>query len=323
MSMLNGFPMVNQNTNITSDGRVSENASEDCVAASICAACMYLNGIHQLDHDKYNPDKFKDMAYGEALRNSGTAAVKYVSYCASLGVKLYPVDGDYPILIGKAHRFLAEGKPVIFTQDDWIVDTSLPEYQGWTHVAAWYADGPGTLTSMDPWGGFPRMKSDAGWIAVMRFNEIWIAERITMSTLDTLKQHGWHDDGTTLVAPNSVPVVRGFRGYILAHNWNPDNWPLAAEHGTPQLEGSNPSLGGGTQQVFRWTMLGWTEAHGAFEEWTGQELLYLSKKVADYYKQVQDLQKQLQGGQPIPPTDPLASQALAVVRQIKPLFQPF
>jgi hypothetical protein len=139
----------------------------------------------------------------------------------------------------------------------------------------------------------------------------------SMSTPDTLKQHGWHDDGTTLVAPNSVPIVRGFRGYILAHNWNPDNWPLAPEYGTPQLEGSNQALGGGTQQVFRWTMLGWTEAHGVFEEWTGQELLYLSKKVADYYKQIQDLQKQLQGGQPVPPTDPLASQALVDIRQVK------
>src|SRR5438045_3612240 len=98
MSTLNGFPMVDQRTSITSDGLPSENASEDCVAASICAACMYLNGVKQLDHDKYNPDKFKDMAYGEALRNSGTAAVKYVPYCASLGVKLYPVDGDYPTL---------------------------------------------------------------------------------------------------------------------------------------------------------------------------------------------------------------------------------
>jgi hypothetical protein len=134
---------------------------------------------------------------------------------------------------------------------------------------------------------------------------------------------GWHDANGVLTAPNSVPAVRGFRGYVLAHNWNPDNWPLAPEYGTPQLEGSNQALGGGTQQVFRWTMLGWTQAHGVFEEWTGQELLYLSKKVADYYKQVQDLQKQLQGGQPVPATDPLASQALAVVRQIKPLIQAF
>ncbi|HYU75724.1 MAG TPA: hypothetical protein VEL31_23885, partial [Ktedonobacteraceae bacterium] len=205
-----------------------------------------------------------------------------------------------------------------------IVDPYMPASSGYTHVCAWYADGQGTLTAMDPWPARPVVHSDAEWEAVMRFNEIWIAEKeVTMSTLDTLKQHGWHDDGTTLVAPNSVPVVRGFRGYILAHNWNPDNWPLAPEYGTPQLEGSNQALGGGTQQVFRWTMLGWTEAHGVFEEWTGQELLYLSKKVADYYKQVQDLQKQLQGGQPVPATDPLASQALAVVRQIKPLFQPF
>jgi hypothetical protein len=323
MSMLEGFPFVDQRTTATTDGLPSENSLDDCVAASICAAVMYLKGISRVG-GIYTPDNFKDKADGQGYVGF-TAAIQYVNFCQSLGVKLYAVEaGDYSSLIQKAHEFLAEGKPVIFTQDDWVVDTSLDKYQGWTHVAAWYADEPGTLTSMDPWGGFPRMKSDAGWVAVMRGKgEIWIAERITVSTLDTLKEHGWHDDGTTLTAPNGVPVIKGFRDFVLAQNWDAQNIPLAPEYGTPQLEGSNPSLGGGTQQVFRWKMLGWTQAHGVFEEWTGQELLYLSKKVADYYKKVQDLQKQLAAVVPPGVTDPLATQALAVVQQIKPLFQPF
>lgn len=45
---------------------------------------------------------------------------------------------------------------------------------------------------------------------------------------------GWHDDGTTLTAPNGVTVVQGFRDKVLADaNWNPALWPLAKEYGTP------------------------------------------------------------------------------------------
>src|SRR6266704_3062756 len=317
MSLLPNYPMVAQRTDYTADGLPSENKEMNCVPSSILSMIMYLLGIKQVDQE-WDPDRILNMAYPEGYQG-GTEASKFVDACKQFGIHLFPVDGDNATLVSKAHQYLAQGKPVLFT----IVDPYMPANSGYTHVCVWFSDGAGTLTAMDPWPARPVTHSDGEWEAVMRFNEIWIAERITMSTLDTLKQHNWHDDGTRLVAPNDVPVVRGFRGYILAHNWNPDNWPLAPEYGTPQLEGSNPSLGGGTQQVFRWTMLGWTEANGVFEEWTGQELLYLSKKVADYYKQVQDLQKQLQGGQPVPATDPLASQALAVVRQIKPLVQAF
>jgi hypothetical protein len=205
MSLLEKFPMVDQNTTITADDRPSENAPFDCVAAVVCAMCMYLNGIKQMDHDKYNPDKFKDMAYGEAFRNSGTAAIKYVEYCKSLGVKLYAVEAaDYPSLIGQARKFLAAGKPVMFTMDDWIVDTSLPQYQGWTHVACWYRDDATTLTSMDPWGGFPRMKSDAGWMNVLRAKEIWIAEKIQQ------------EDEIMPIDINS-PEARGFKALDPSH----------------------------------------------------------------------------------------------------------
>lgn len=31
---------------------------------------------------------------------------------------------------------------------------------------------------------------------------------------------GWKDDGKTLVAPNGVPVVKGFREYVLARSWD-------------------------------------------------------------------------------------------------------
>lgn len=55
----------------------------------------------------------------------------------------------------------------------------------------------------------------------------------------------WKDDGTTLLAPNGIPVVRGFRNYILAHNpeWNTNVWPLRAEHVASDNSGSVQEFG--------------------------------------------------------------------------------
>ncbi|HEV2473916.1 MAG TPA: hypothetical protein VGS41_14670 [Chthonomonadales bacterium] len=101
---------------------------------------------------------------------------------------------------------------------------------------------------------------------------------------------GWKDDGITLTAPNGHSVVRGFREYILTHAWHPENVPLQEEQGRDPLEESNPSLGGGTQQIFNWTMLEWTQARGVFVAWIGQELLRLRA----------DLQTRNNGGNTIP-----------------------
>lgn len=91
---------------------------------------------------------------------------------------------------------------------------------------------------------------------------------------------GWHDDGVTLTAPNGIGVRQGFRSFMLANQWHPDNWPLEEEHAQNPLEVSNPDLGGGTQQTCRWTMLGWTAKQGVFVEWIGEELLAYRAEVA-------------------------------------------
>src|SRR5229473_6039167 len=83
---------------------------------------------------------------------------------------------------------------------------------------------------------------------------------------------GWKDDGHTLTAPNGVGVRLGFRIYVLSHNWDAGNVPLAPEQGVSLLEASNPGLGGGDQQIFRWTMLGYSAQRGVFMEWLGVEL---------------------------------------------------
>lgn len=88
---------------------------------------------------------------------------------------------------------------------------------------------------------------------------------------------GWHDDGTTLTAPNGVPVVLGFREHILQYpgGWNPDNWPLSPEFHASPLEYSNPSLGDGQKLCCKWTTLEWTPARGVFEAYQGQEIYAL------------------------------------------------
>src|SRR5258707_4247667 len=102
---------------------------------------------------------------------------------------------------------------------------------------------------------------------------------------------GWKDDGTTLTAPNGVGVRLGFRDYVLSHNWDAGNIPLAAEQPVSLLEASNPSLGGGTQQVFRWALLGWVQAKNeVIFEWLGQELVTVRQQAITY----RDLSKQLQ-----------------------------
>lgn len=86
---------------------------------------------------------------------------------------------------------------------------------------------------------------------------------------------GWKDANGVLTAPNNIPVVMGFRDYILNNTWDATDWPLEPEHGQNPLEKSNPGLGNGSQQVFRYSMLGYTPDRGVFREWIGQELLAL------------------------------------------------
>lgn len=83
---------------------------------------------------------------------------------------------------------------------------------------------------------------------------------------------GWSDDGTVLTAPNGHKVVRGFREYVLSHNWDPTNEPLEAEQGVSPVEDYFPSTEG-TRQMFRYCELGWTQARGVYVVGLGNEVL--------------------------------------------------
>lgn len=169
--------------------------------------------------------------------------------------------------------------------------------------------------------------------------------------------NGWQDDGTALTAPNSVKVIQGFREEILNFpgGWNPNNYPLDDSTWLNPLEQSNPALGQGSQQVFRYTVLEYTSANGVFVAWVGQEFLkykallaaeqaatsklqtdnatittQLQTVSAQYtaaQAQISALQQQLAAAQagspaPTPPpvADALAEQCKAVVVSLKTVF---
>jgi len=115
---------------------------------------------------------------------------------------------------------------------------------------------------------------------------------------------GWKDDGNTLTAPNGHKVIRGFRQYVLNHEWNPDNFPLQEEVALNPVEESNSSLGAGTQQVFRWTTLEWTPSRGVIVAYVGQELMKVRADRDALKAQVAQLQAKLNQGQ-TPPAKPL------------------
>jgi hypothetical protein len=103
---------------------------------------------------------------------------------------------------------------------------------------------------------------------------------------------GWHDDPNKkiLTAPNGVQVTQGFRDYILTNEWNPEDIPLQAAQGLNPLELSNPSLGGGTQQITRESALEWTSKQGVFKAWIGQELIATKKFLSIVQGKLTDLQ---------------------------------
>ncbi len=67
---------------------------------------------------------------------------------------------------------------------------------------------------------------------------------------------GWHDTGSSLVAPNGFEVRDGFRIKVMA-GWEATDLPLENEHGM---------VSGGTEQNFTRTVLRWTTQRGVWVE---------------------------------------------------------
>ncbi len=125
-------------------------------------------------------------------------------------------------------------------------------------------------------------------------------ERVTVSNT---VPNGWHDDGTTLKSAEGVPIVHGFRQYVLANNWTPGNPPLGPEYACELPEGVEPgnhAIGAGARQDFKFGSLGWTQARGVYVIAVGQDFVALKNErtslrlqVAQLQGEIADLQQQL------------------------------
>lgn len=275
MPELMNFPIVSQRDN-------DPNAEFDCVPASIAMGLRYLTG------GQYTARQIKDAVYGESYVG-GTAASAYVSYCASQGVKLAPVDGSGMALVEAINNAIAAGHPVLITEPD----PYLPPGSGFTHVCIAYKSENNQITVMDPWIAAPVTKADSAWSEQLQDNQIWTmqkgAEKMPIP-------QGWSDDGHTLRAKNTVPVVMGFREHILqAASWDGDNVPQEAEYHSDQVLLHNASVGAGQRQVFRDTMLWYTTAKGVVQE------PYLGLEVDAAYKQITALEEQIAQLKAAPP----------------------
>lgn len=160
--------MVSQLTSATTDGQPSEDAQDDCVAGAICAAGMYLKGVSQVG-GIYTPDNFKDHADGQGYVGF-TAAIQYVDFCKTLGVDLEAFNGQPSDLIAHARQEIAAGHPVVFTEPDPYVSSSL----GWSHVCVFYGDDNGFLEAMDPYIAKTVTRSYSEWQGLLQFNQVWV-----------------------------------------------------------------------------------------------------------------------------------------------------
>lgn len=272
MRLLN-FPNKSQLADVNEANRLF-----DCVPTCIADALTYLTG------KDYDAGHIKDLVYTPGYVG-GTAAYRYIDYCASQGVKLFDVQGNGAALVKAIRAQLALGHASIGTEPDPYADPTL----GWSHAIIFYAmDEPnGTLTARDPYSTQDVVLSDVVWASMLEFSEIWplalLEEYQIMSTLDRLKAAGWKDDPAAdrLTAPNGLYFQKGFRAHVIAAEYyDPADCPLELEHTQNPMEVSNPTITPGTQQICRMTVWQWNAQRGVFKQWVGQELLALRKIVA-------------------------------------------
>lgn len=132
---------------------------------------------------------------------------------------------------------------------------------------------------------------------------------VKMKGSSMLVPQGWKDDGTTLTAPNSVPVVQGFRSHILqSPNWDAGNVPQAPEMAANPVQYHNVALGGGTVQAFRDCVLWWTSAQGVVQE------PYSGLEIWACYQKISQLEQQL------PPPVTTATDAVNTLKSVRAII---
>ena len=272
-----GARTLDQLSEPTLDGQPDEDARENCVPASLAEGLnILLKGGQNGGVQAFDGDELHDAVYGQGYTGVQSAH-SYIGYCAAHGVTLSAVDGTQAALIATIHREVSAGHPVVVTMpSQWGTAPADPLHpSGYTHVGVAVGIGPSGIRVMNPWHGFMQDEDDSWWAARLCYGQVWVMRKVSSNvTTTTGVPAGWRDDGKILTAPNGITVGTGIRERVLSWpgGWPAWNVPLEEEHHLASLERFNPSLGAGTQQVFRATALEWTPTHGTIMMAVGAEL---------------------------------------------------
>lgn len=286
------LPLYNQ----LSGGDV--NIDDDCGSACIASVCQWNSG-HVL-----NPGTPKDVAYG-ANYIGETDFANYQAFTRPYGITMYKQAGlSDAAIVAHIHALVAAGHPVL-CYVPWENNDAV------SHCVAFYEESPGELTAMNPWGGYAWRLSDETWIQRGFFyGLIWV---VTGDRKNMGIPTGWKKNAAgALVAPNGVIIRNGFEQCIETHSWDAGNIPQEAEYNVPQVLLHNPAVGGGDRQVFRDSLLWWTQAKGVVNE------PYMGLELDAAYKRIAQLEQQSAQPAPAPSSAAhnAAQQAIAILQKI-------
>lgn len=273
MAQLANFPLQDQLTEKTEDGRLSENKRFNCVAVSTAAAARWLTGVW------HSGDRLKDGVYGESYANAGTAARAYIEYVAELykprNVKIERASAKSQAgLIGLLREIVDASHPALITMPSaWNTPPADPMHPGSSHVGCVEqidASDTGWLTVMNPWGGFHDRRRISTWQKLLCYNECWplsvsgggatMLDLAQVSGFYHASGDGWARNdqpgllirGGLLDAYRKYPSVGGLFGFSefglplkleevchRAPDGTPDAWRIVCERGVLVLDGAH------------------------------------------------------------------------------------
>ena len=306
-------PIIDQRAQVGADGRPPEDGNMDCVPASLASMAAALLRTPQ------NADAYHDDVYGQGYVGLQNPQL-YVPYLAAKGLKLIAYTGTPADLLARALATIRSGKPVLLSiPSDWNDNPPTSQFAHMvagcdvdsTHGTDWDHL---TLTAMNPWTAAYQTQTLNWWqerLAMCAYKAMWVMEGGSSVGVPT----GWRDDGTTMVAPNGVQVVHGFRAYILGHTWDAGNVPLNLEYHADPVSPAHPEWLDGQRQDFRDGSLVWLKQfqdRGSFAAENGADFAAVAHQLADAKTLIAQLEAELgSSGQPGYPQYKAAVQAMS------------
>ena len=212
-------PLRDQLSEPTQDHLPDENASANCVPASLSAAFSALTG------KAYYGDELKDAVYGEAYTGA-TDPARYVAYAAQQGIHMWEVRADTGVaLVDTIKAELALGHAVYGAIPSFWGNTTAADiaaHGGPTHAVMFCDANPaaGTLTAMNPWpvdghNAFYQTMPAAWWASRLVYGHVYPLARIQGGApMAFIKQ----PDGSARDDKTGVVLHYGMAAYVLDHN---------------------------------------------------------------------------------------------------------